>query len=44
MDALREARVKYLASDPPTSTLLIVSRLASPDILVEIEAVAYIGE
>ena len=43
IDAVREARVKYLANDPPTSTLLIVSRLASPEILLEIEAVAYVG-
>ena len=43
IEAVREARAKYLANDPPTSTLLIVSRLASPEILIEIEAVAYVG-
>lgn len=43
IEAVREARAKYLAKDPPTSTLLIVSRLASPEILMEIEAVAYVG-
>ena len=43
IDAVREARAKYLASDPPTSTLLIVSRLATPELLLEIEAIAYVG-
>lgn len=43
IDAVRAARVKYLADDPPASTLLVVSRLALPDILVEIEAIAYVG-
>ena len=42
-DAVREARAKYLDNDPPTSTLLVVSRLARPELLVEIEAVAYVG-
>ena len=43
IDAVREARAKYLANDPPTSTLLVISRLASPEFLLEIEAVAYVG-
>ena len=43
IDAVREARAKYLANDPPTSTLLVVSRLARPEFLLEIEAVAYVG-
>ena len=42
IDAVRAARAKYLANDPPTSTLLVVSRLARPELLVEIEAVAYV--
>ncbi len=43
IDAVRAARVKYLADDLPTSTLVVVSRLALPEILLEIEAVAYVG-
>ncbi len=43
IDAVRAARAKYLANDPPTSTLLVVSRLARPEFLLEIEAVAYVG-
>ena len=43
IDAVRAARAKYLANDPPTSTLLVVSRLARPELLVEIEAIAYVG-
>jgi enamine deaminase RidA (YjgF/YER057c/UK114 family) len=43
IDAVREARAKYLADDPPTSTLLVVSRLSWPEFLLEIEAVAYVG-
>ena len=43
IDAARAARAKYLANDPPTSTLLVVSRLARPELLVEIEAIAYVG-
>ncbi len=31
IDAVRAARAKYLAADPPTSTLLVVSRLARPE-------------
>ncbi len=42
-DAVRAARAKYLANDPPTSTLLVVSRLARSEFLMEIEAVAYAG-
>ena len=43
IDAVRAARAKYLANDPPTSTLLVVSRLARPEMLVEVEAIAYVG-
>jgi enamine deaminase RidA (YjgF/YER057c/UK114 family) len=41
LPALREVRSKHLdAGRPPASTLLVVSSLASPDFLIEIEAVA----
>ena len=43
IDATREARARYLGEDPPTSTLLIISRLARPEFLMEIEAIAYVG-
>ena len=43
IDAVRTARAKYLANDPPTSTLLVVSRLARPALLLEIDAIAYEG-
>jgi len=42
-EAENASRTKYLANDPPASTLLVVSRLATPEILMEIDAVAYVG-
>ena len=38
--AIREARERALEGHQPASTLLVVAGLASPDYLVEIEAVA----
>lgn len=38
-----EARKEYFSGDFPAYSLVEVSALASPDILVEIEGVAYIG-
>ena len=39
--AVRQVRTElYQSSSPPTSTLLVVSGLASPDYLMEIEAIA----
>jgi enamine deaminase RidA (YjgF/YER057c/UK114 family) len=40
IEGYRRARARYLASNLPASTLVVVSRLANPDYLVEIEAVA----
>ena len=37
-------REEYFGQHRPTSTLLEVSALVSPDMKVEIEAIAYIGE
>jgi len=34
-----EARREFFAGDPPANTLLVISSLANPDFLVEIEAV-----
>ena len=42
LDAVREARSAYRPEKPPTSTLLVVSRLARPEFILEIEAVAYV--
>lgn len=37
------ARQEFFTGDFPTSTLVEVSSLAKPEVLVEIEAVAYLG-
>ena len=42
LDAVREERAVYRPEKPPTSTLVVVSRLARPEFIVEIEAVAYV--
>ena len=43
--ALREIRGKYLAGGhPPANTLLVVSSLARAELLLEIEAVAVLGQ
>jgi len=38
--AYREARDRAIGESRPASTLLIISRLASPNFLIEIEAIA----
>lgn len=38
------ARQEFFTGDFPTSTLVEVSSLAKPEVLVEIEAVAYLGD
>ena len=43
LDAIREARAGRFGDKPPTSTLLVIDRLARPEFLLEIEAVAYVG-
>jgi enamine deaminase RidA (YjgF/YER057c/UK114 family) len=35
--------VRYLGANPPASTLVVVSQLASPDFLVEVEGIAVLG-
>lgn len=43
--ALREVRTKYLDSArPPANTLLVVSSLARPELLIEVEAVALLRQ
>ena len=45
LPALREIRGSYLNTQtPPASTLLFVRGLATPDYLIEIEAVAVVGK
>lgn len=45
LPALREVRSKYLdQARPPASTLLVVSSLARPDLLIEVEAVALLRQ
>lgn len=39
-DAVGRVRQEFFKGDPPANTLLVVSGLADPDLLVEIEAVA----
>jgi len=38
--AIAEARAKYWQSDWPASTFVVISSLAAPDFLVEVEAIA----
>ncbi len=42
--AVRKVRDElYQSSNPPSSTLLVISELANPDYVVEIEAIADVG-
>ena len=41
--AVRKVRGELFPSNPPTSTLLVVSELANPAYVVEIESIAVIG-
>ena len=43
VEAVRESRLRYFNENPPTSTLLVISQLARPEFLMEIEAIAYVG-
>ncbi len=40
IEGARRARAKHISTDLPASTLLVVTRLANPDYLIEIEAIA----
>ncbi len=42
-EPLAEVRAKYLTGPLPTSTLVVVAGLASPEYLLEIEGIAVIG-
>lgn len=41
--AYREARIAFFGENPPASTLLIISGLAMPELLIEITAIAVLG-
>ena len=41
--AVRKVRGELFAENPPTSTLLVVSELANPAYVVEIESIAVVG-
>ena len=43
LPVLREVRARHLATDPPANTLVAVSSLARPELLIEIEGVALLG-
>ena len=43
VEVVRESRLRYFSEDPPTSTLLVISQLARPEFLMEVEAIAYLG-
>jgi enamine deaminase RidA (YjgF/YER057c/UK114 family) len=42
LEATRPARSGHFGDKPPTSTLMVISRLARPEFILEIEAVAYV--
>jgi 2-iminobutanoate/2-iminopropanoate deaminase len=42
LDKIAQARYKYFSKSPPSSTIVEVSKLYHPDILVEIDAIAVI--
>ena len=42
LPTLREIRVRYYGDFAPTSTLVEIGRLANPDLMIEIEAVAVV--
>ena len=42
LGTLREIRMKYYGKTAPASTLVEVARLANPDLMIEIEAVAVV--
>jgi len=44
LPGLRKARGDFFGDNPPASTLLVISGLARPEFLIEIEARAVIGD
>ena len=44
LSAIRQTRDNFYGPNPPTSAAIVVSHLANPDAVLEIEAIAVIGE
>jgi len=44
MQTLRSIRAQYYGKNAPASTLVQITRLANDDLLIEIEAIAVVGE
>jgi reactive intermediate/imine deaminase len=44
MQALREIRAKYYGKNAPASTLVQITQLANPALMIEIEAIAVVPE
>jgi reactive intermediate/imine deaminase len=44
VQVIRDVRAKYFTKDLPASTLVEVSRLANPDVLIEIEVIAVVAD
>ena len=44
LQALRDARMKYVGANPPANTLVQVVRLARPEFLLEIEAIVVLPD
>src|SRR6516162_3589231 len=44
MQTLRSIRAKYYGKNPPASTLVQIMKLASDDLMIEIEAIAVVPE
>ncbi len=44
VQVVRDVRARYFTKDLPATTLVEVSRLAAPDFLIEIEAIAVVAE
>ena len=43
LTAVREVRARHFTTEPPASTLVVVSQLARSELLIEIEAIAVLG-
>jgi reactive intermediate/imine deaminase len=44
MQTLRSIRAKYYGKNPPASTLVQITKLASDDLMIEIEAIAVVSD
>jgi reactive intermediate/imine deaminase len=44
LQALREIRSEYFGPNPPASTLVQIVQLARPELMIEVEAIAVVGD